>query len=870
MKKTISAIIALILISTAVSPAWAVPIGNDVEYIPAPRNLGINVIAPLAKLDVNGQVLIRGGTPAAGQVLTSDAFGLATWEPVVATSITNLNNTTINNNTANGTITFNKNGSLFNAYLKGTTTINGKVLFTSNTKLEPFTVNGAITTKNIVVTGGSVTANKFFGGDFFGNGAGLTKINANSITGIINNSSIDPNFRPSALKSPDGSPDPAFSINNNGSAVMTVGSQLHASGNHYNILSYASGTTPVNGIKIKTNIAFTHGTQMPTIILEGYNYGQRKTIGIILNWYLYNAADTANPLATPYATASSFGGYAPEIKIARENSKVVIFVNDKQYYNRFTIRAYDKFNTPHDDWYEGWTTADEALTGDQIATFPYSNTVGNLTATNITTDNITINNVVNGATFVHTTITAGSLLQNVTLNGTTLVKGALKFASGTKVEPFTVNGTLFTSNLVASNGVTANKFFGGSFFGNGAGLTKINSANLTGLITDSQIQSVSATKISGTVTNATYATNAVNAKNLTTPNGLTVVVSTTNNGNVGIGTTNPIATLDVNGSLHVKGNLTVDGVNVNNPWKLVYSEDFESAVTGWDVTTTTNCAGHQILGGYNIGGKNQSFTKTYDLTGIPHSHVRVKFNYYEIDTWDTNETALAKINGTTVWTQVANGPWREALCGSSAVGAEDLILTGEGLLDHSSNSLTVNFGSTLNEAKTNESFGIDNIEIWVKTAVVPAYAWNFTNFGACSVSCGGGTQSRTVTCISTANNQTVADSFCTTNVGPKPAATQACNAQSCGSWLQANAQNCPSFCTGLGKTNVQDPNGYRCVSGEDKSAAAVGIITYTYGTWPDANPNGPYNTSSVGARCYGTGQPQDGDATDITVGCFCK
>ena len=37
-------------------------------------------MAPGAKLEVAGQVKITGGTPVAGEVLTSDATGLATWE----------------------------------------------------------------------------------------------------------------------------------------------------------------------------------------------------------------------------------------------------------------------------------------------------------------------------------------------------------------------------------------------------------------------------------------------------------------------------------------------------------------------------------------------------------------------------------------------------------------------------------------------------------------------------------------------------------------------------------------------------------------------------------------------------------------------
>ncbi|MBK7148357.1 MAG: hypothetical protein IPH78_05925 [Bacteroidetes bacterium] len=42
-------------------------------------NVGIGTPSPTAKLEVNGQVKITGGSPGAGKVLISDATGLATW-----------------------------------------------------------------------------------------------------------------------------------------------------------------------------------------------------------------------------------------------------------------------------------------------------------------------------------------------------------------------------------------------------------------------------------------------------------------------------------------------------------------------------------------------------------------------------------------------------------------------------------------------------------------------------------------------------------------------------------------------------------------------------------------------------------------------
>ncbi len=51
------------------------------------QNVGIGTNTPGAKLEVNGNIKIDGGSPAAGRVLTTvDGTGLATWEDVPAPS----------------------------------------------------------------------------------------------------------------------------------------------------------------------------------------------------------------------------------------------------------------------------------------------------------------------------------------------------------------------------------------------------------------------------------------------------------------------------------------------------------------------------------------------------------------------------------------------------------------------------------------------------------------------------------------------------------------------------------------------------------------------------------------------------------------
>ncbi|OFX28802.1 MAG: hypothetical protein A2X08_02400 [Bacteroidetes bacterium GWA2_32_17] len=61
----------------------ATPNGNEKLTVLSSGNVGIGSTAPTQKLDINGQIKIQGGNPAPGKVLTSDATGVATWQPPV-------------------------------------------------------------------------------------------------------------------------------------------------------------------------------------------------------------------------------------------------------------------------------------------------------------------------------------------------------------------------------------------------------------------------------------------------------------------------------------------------------------------------------------------------------------------------------------------------------------------------------------------------------------------------------------------------------------------------------------------------------------------------------------------------------------------
>lgn len=71
---------------------------------------------------------------------------------------------------------------------------------------------------------------------------------------------------------------------------------------------------------------------------------------------------------------------------------------------------------------------------------------------------------------------------------------------------------------------------------------------------------------------------------------------------------------------------------------------------------------------------------------------------------------------------------------------------------------------------------VSNVFTKVSGQWKPAYSynWNIGAWSACSVSCGGGTQSRVVTCVRN-DGKTVEDSLC----GSKPVTSQVCNTQAC-------------------------------------------------------------------------------------------
>lgn len=135
------------------------------------------------------------------------------------------------------------------------------------------------------------------------------------------------------------------------------------------VVSYSTNVTPVYGLKIKTNLPFTNGTHMPTIMIEGFVFGSQETVDLKISYYIYKDRIYS-------ANISTAGVWTPPIYIANENGKVVFFIDNKPYGPRFHIRAFSKgLSEDLAANYTGWSVVDSALlsTATTVTSIAYKN-----------------------------------------------------------------------------------------------------------------------------------------------------------------------------------------------------------------------------------------------------------------------------------------------------------------------------------------------------------------------------------------------------------------------------------------------------------------------------------------------------------------
>ncbi|MDH4092366.1 MAG: tail fiber domain-containing protein, partial [Cyclobacteriaceae bacterium] len=165
-------------------------------------NLGLGTPTPAARLDVAGTVKIVDGTEAAGRVLTSDASGLASWQPAGAGSGwtlvgnggtvdgTNFIGTTdlrpinfrVNNDKA-GRISTNDTGGIFYGWKAGEGQIEGSAIYNTGIGTKALWLN-ATGSQNTAIGQGALLANTGSNNSALGQGALSQNLAGNNNTGI--------------------------------------------------------------------------------------------------------------------------------------------------------------------------------------------------------------------------------------------------------------------------------------------------------------------------------------------------------------------------------------------------------------------------------------------------------------------------------------------------------------------------------------------------------------------------------------------------------------------------------------------------------------------------------------------------------------
>lgn len=184
-----------------------------------------------------------------------------------------------------------------------------------------------------------------------------------------------------------------------------------------------------------------------------------------------------------------------------------------------------------------------------------------------------------------------------------------------------------------------------------------------------------------------------------------------------------------------------------NDWRLVDRDDFSTGNDGWvcheDWFNTTNKSIQRSIPGTPFSKSNilrpsqhgnDVLKKEYNLTNIPHTMIKVVFTYHFLDSWDEDETAWAAFasqqnpfeadgrqNGNFYVAWYNQSPARfspdgfasdPGYFGSSS--GTDAGVQGEMTAWHTTNSFWLFFGSNLSQDANDESYGISNVEIWVR------------------------------------------------------------------------------------------------------------------------------------------------------------
>lgn len=212
-------------------------------------------------------------------------------------------------------------------------------------------------------------------------------------------------------------------------------------------------------------------------------------------------------------------------------------------------------------------------------------------------------------------------------------------------------------------------------------------------------------------------------------------------GDFGVGTMNPASKVEVVGDVRLNGDnagVIYQNKETNKDWRLVYVDGFESNVESWianqalstgDLGMTRQFNNVAGLVGHFIrpNDNNHTLKKFFNLSGLSYSEVKVEFNYLFLDSWDDEVGWLAVMSGesgnpTSIWSRKHNHndadmelngtSYNVSSYGSGSFS--DFKSKGQAQFSWSGGGFWLEFGANLDGAVSDETFGVDNIMIYVR------------------------------------------------------------------------------------------------------------------------------------------------------------
>lgn len=586
----------------------------------ATTNGSINFLSEgsLDNASLNGNTLIEGdsltislGSPQAGYVLTSDANGVATWQPAGSSSSYNnisvdngtyidgsisnsnieggtVNNTLITNSTVNGTLNFLSGAEILGGVINGATLVNVSIpappsvnnvdnATTANSadfaNLAASAINADFASSADSATT-AVTATNLLDGDIENASILNSKISASEIFGGVINGATLVNV---SIPAPPtvANVDNATTANTADFATAAGSATTAASADTANFATTAGSATSADSATTATNLA--GGTMSNTIILDNVLNG---TITTLADAEIDGDLKVSQMLMAETIVADSIT-FPSGLTI---DGSTVLGGSGANVDNATTANTAD--------------FATSAGTATSAASADYATTAGSAasaasadfatTAASATNADYAIS-----AASADFATTAGSVsggsVDNVTISNATLSDGVL---DGTLT---IASGSNFDGDLSIDGELTADKFIG-----DGSMLTGISVANVGNATTANTADFATS---AGSATTADTATSAGTANFATTAGSATsasTADTATTATNVSGGSISGVTSISTTGSIDATGNITANkfigdgsmltGINVSN------SDNADTATTAKSVVGDVSLSSSGIIG----------------------------------------------------------------------------------------------------------------------------------------------------------------------------------------------------------------------------------------------------------------------------------